>query len=114
VRAVATGNGHGPGLTVAGELDLATAPQVNAALARALSSAAEIDSVEFALNLAGLTFCDVAGLDALTDVHDTVTGSGGTLNVIPPAASGPTRLLQLAVNEGWLAPAFRTDRVASS
>jgi anti-anti-sigma factor len=106
MRAVTTGHGHQVGLTLIGELDHGTALQVGAAMRRTLDPPGWHDGVIFSLDLSSLSFCDVIGLDALTDVYTQVMSRGGTLRVVPPAARGPSMLLTLAVNKGWLPSVF--------
>jgi anti-anti-sigma factor len=62
---------------VAGELDLATVPQLRAELAALL----EAGRCELDLDLDGVTFCDVAGLTVLLRAHDLAVKAGGRLVV---------------------------------
>jgi anti-anti-sigma factor len=74
-------------LDVAGELDLATAPSLTAALQAALASGAR----EIWIDLSGVTFMDSSGLHALLAVRDRLHHDGRRLAVIAP--SGPVRRL---------------------
>ena len=91
-------NGHGPGvfrvtadrrpggvaLRLTGEMDIATAPQLVAAM-RSLSRR---DMQHVWLDLAGLTFVDASGLAALVEARMLVARAGGrlTLHGVRPLA----------------------------
>jgi anti-anti-sigma regulatory factor len=102
------------GVTVVGELDIATAPLLldtvtavyRSDAALTATSAPAISVPAFLLNLAGVTFVDVAGLRALARVHDQTQARGDHLHVAAPIATAPRRLLRLAVGRGWLVPPF--------
>lgn len=83
---------HGPLIIIVllGELDIATAP----GLARQLESLAETGR-HLILDLAGLRFCDCAGLSALLRLRQRATGAGGSLHLtaLTPALR---RLIALA------------------
>ncbi|MHA6757006.1 STAS domain-containing protein [Streptacidiphilus sp. PAMC 29251] len=67
----------GTTLTLAGELDLATAPLLDLAVRQCLGAAHRtID-----LDLANLTFCDVAGLHALLDANWLTAAAAGRLRL---------------------------------
>lgn len=109
------------GVTLAGELDLATVPLFEDAVAgiyrtagartatpAAAPSAPAPSGPAFLLNLADLTFLDASGLRALAGVHDRTHAHGMRLHVAAPIATAPRRLLRLAVGRGWLVPLFDT------
>lgn len=106
-----TGAGRVPWVVVRGDLDLDTAPLLNAAVSAAARRMhcppAEADELD--LDLRGVTFLTNAGLDALNELRDTVTGRGARLRVVAPIAWGPRRLLELGVAKGWIAPEFAVD-----
>jgi STAS domain len=97
----------GPGLGVAfhGDLDIAGAPLLAAALNELLRTAGPDSPV--VLDLHEMTFCDVVGIRALSDAHSRLTeGSGRSLDIHRPRRLSPHRMLHLAVGWGWLPPAF--------
>jgi anti-sigma B factor antagonist len=65
---------------LAGDLDLATAPALRAAIARADHAPDHTVTVD----LAALTFCDCAGLGVLITDHHTLRAAGGGLILIHP------------------------------
>jgi anti-anti-sigma factor len=72
-------------LAVAGEIDLATAPALKAALARAEAA----DAAEVWIDLRETGFMDSSGLSALVGAHQRLGKSGRRLWVICPP--GPPR-----------------------
>jgi anti-sigma B factor antagonist len=64
-----------------GELDMATRPQVEAALLRAEDSGAMV----IELDLGGLTFMDTSGLHIALDAHERARQKGHTLLLLPGA-----------------------------
>ena len=62
----------------AGELDIATAGQ----LERELAAAAEGDAATILLDLSGLTFIDSTGLRIVLDCNERCGGSDGRLQII--------------------------------
>ncbi|MGW0843200.1 STAS domain-containing protein [Streptomyces sp. NPDC002787] len=77
-------------VTLAGEIDLESAPLVRAALARCLGDGIRIIDVD----LTPVTFCDCSGLNAFLDAAQKTTEAGGTLGLHhPPPALG--RILNL-------------------
>lgn len=65
-------------LTVEGELDLATAGQVESAVA----ASAAAGNLDVALDLAGVTFMDCSGIHALSASQRIVNGGGGRLRLV--------------------------------
>jgi len=53
-----------------------------------------------------LTFVDLYGIRALSDIEVELTAAGYQLRVDPPAHLVVRRTLQFAVRSGWLVPAF--------
>lgn len=98
---------------MSGELDLATAPVLCAAVALACHPAPSGElhgrAGGFRLDLRHVTFLDVIGLHALEDIHARVALHMSGLRVTAPAAACPRRFLRFAVDRGWLAPAFAPD-----
>jgi anti-sigma B factor antagonist len=72
-------------LHVAGELDIATAPE----LARAVDAGLDGRSGDFRLDLGGLTFVDSSGAQALLYAHNAVESRGRRLVLV--AAQRPVR-----------------------
>jgi anti-anti-sigma factor len=68
-------------VTARGELDLATAGQLEAALAQAEGRALLVD-------LRGLTFMDSTGVRTLLQATEDAAGAGATLRFILPADGG--------------------------
>jgi len=95
-------------VAVEGELDIATAVQLEAAVesTRPAGPGGSEDGGDVLLSLQGVTFVDLAGADGLASVHAAVLARGMSLRVTPPAAAGPRRLLLLATQRAWLAPVF--------
>ena len=67
------------GFAVVGEIDAHTAPEISEAVARATSSALEID-------LSGVDFVDSSGLRALIEAHQRFEANGGSLTLVRPSA----------------------------
>jgi anti-sigma B factor antagonist len=76
-----------PTLYASGELDIATAPVLEHAVARALDG----QGGEFQLDLSGLTFLDSSGTKALVALHNRVESLGRRLVIVLP--SRPARLV---------------------
>lgn len=91
-------------IDVAGELSVETAALLDAESVEVCRSPpARLDLV---LDLTGITFLDVAGVAGLRRAHCRAVLVGG-VRLGLPVASGPSRLMDLAVGQGWLPPAFR-------
>ena len=91
-------------LIVRGELDLATAPLLVSAFSH--HDSATSPGTSFVLDLHDLTFVDLHGVRALSDIEVQLTAAGYQLRVDPPAHLVVRRTLQFAVRSGWLVPAF--------
>jgi anti-sigma B factor antagonist len=72
-------------LHVAGELDIATAPE----LEHTVDAALDGRSGDFRVNLSGLTFVDSTGAQALLHAHNSVESRGRRLALV--AAQRPVR-----------------------
>lgn len=83
VRAV----GFGTVVAIAGELDLGTAPRLNAAL----GSSAVVQSDAVLVDLSGVTFMDSTGLKLLLTLDNDLRGRGGRMAIACP--DGAARLL---------------------
>ena len=81
---------------VAGDLDLATAGQLRGHLRDVLDDGAVRRLV---LDLAGLEFMDVTGLNVLVDAQRVVSGDGGTLALRSPRPMVLRMLKLLALDE---------------
>ena len=90
----------GRALAICGELDAHTGPLLAAEFARRPSDS--FDTGVFTLVLTGLSFVDVRGLRALSDIADVVSGAGRRLLFEPTSAEGAARPLRWAVALGWL------------
>lgn len=73
-----------------GEVDLATAPDLAAALDDARASGLDV-----VLDLAGVTFIDTSGVRAMLDARRRINDDGSDLTVVAPPDSPSRRLLEL-------------------
>jgi anti-sigma B factor antagonist len=80
-------NHHRAVVAVSGEVDLATVPELRAALEDALDSGAD----ELWLDLGATTFMDSSGLHAVLDSQARATALGRHMAIVLPA--GPVRRL---------------------
>jgi anti-anti-sigma factor len=87
-------------LEIRGELDIATVPLLAAAFANRQPGSS------FLLDLHDLTFLDVAGLRALSDVETQITEHGERLRVYLPTSPTANWMLRFAGSRGWIAPVF--------
>src|SRR5690242_19583387 len=76
-------------ITLAGEIDLESAPLVRAALARCLSDGIRVIDVD----LTPVTFCDCSGLNSFLYAAQKTTAAGGILLL-----HNPTRTLNRIVD----------------
>lgn len=83
-------DGGGPCLRLAGELDLSTAPQLNAAIDRL----ADEGQRELLLDLSELTFCDSTGVAAFVRGDNRASAEGGWLR-LTGATGRVARVLQM-------------------
>ena len=81
-----------PVVTIAGELDAATAAQVDEPLREALGA-----GVGLVLDLLGCTFLDSTGLHALIDAESSVTSRGGQLSIACVPDGAVARTLDVAL-----------------
>jgi anti-sigma B factor antagonist len=91
-------------LTLAGEIDLDTAPQLHQAVQECLREGIHVIEID----LAGVTFCDISGLNAFLDAVWLTTAAGGCLrlgNLCPML----TRLLALTETQSLLAIRISDD-----
>jgi anti-anti-sigma factor len=94
-----------PDVVMSGELDIATAPVLRAAVAAAIDRRAALGTQPagpFLLDLAQVTFMDSSALHALHDIRGRLGAHGWTLGLTPPTARGPRRFLLLAAALGWV------------
>lgn len=90
-----TTNGATTVLDIAGEIDLATAPQLNARIETIQPDATVV------LDMSGVTFMDSTGLRVLIGAHERSKEAGGRLAVV--ASEGPvTKLLSITGVDAWL------------
>ncbi|MGW7243395.1 STAS domain-containing protein [Streptomyces sp. NPDC054804] len=94
-------------ITLAGEIDLATAPQVSEVLAECLGDG--IRSID--VDLTAVTFCDASGLNAFLTAYRLVTDAGMTLRLHhPPQVMA--RVIEIT-GSGFLLHPVPTGRPAS-
>lgn len=73
-------DGEGPAVVkLLGELDLSTAPQLEACLEELGANGADVR-----LDLSGLSFCDSSGISAMVTASKQVTERGGHLSIVSP------------------------------
>lgn len=92
-------------IDVAGELSVETAALLDAETVEVCPLPAD-SRLDLVLDLTEITFLDVAGVAGLRRAHYRAVLRGG-VRLGLPVASGPSRLIDLAVGQGWLPPAFR-------
>jgi anti-anti-sigma factor len=82
---------HGPFtvITLAGELDLSTAPRLQQELIRTRTT-----SPRLVLDMAGLTFMDTTGLRVIVKAHAHAQESGGTVT-LAGVSGAPLQVLQI-------------------
>jgi anti-sigma B factor antagonist len=98
----------GPLVTVSGEVDIASAPQ----LRDQLLSVIRRRGARLLLDLAGVTFIDCAGINVLLAVRRRAQLEGGSLRVL--RASPPVRrIIALTGLDRVLMPAARPNAAAS-
>lgn len=100
---------HGAGhdadrIEIAGELTAATAGLLDAETVRVCGSPAG-PGFDLVLDLTEVTFLDVMGVAALRRTHLRAVLQGA-LRIGLPVTAEPGRLLELAVDNGWLPPVF--------
>ncbi|MCA1711466.1 MAG: STAS domain-containing protein [Actinobacteria bacterium] len=96
LRVTATAAGPTTVLRLAGDLDLATAGQLRGKLLEVLDTA---DVRRLVLDLAGLDFMDVTGLNVIVDAHDLLRSDGGALALRSPRPMVLRMLKLLALDE---------------
>ncbi len=90
------------GLSVHGDLDIATAPVLAAMFAQP-----DLDhGPGFVIDLRAVTFIDLTGIRLLHDMHDQLSAAGHYAQVAPSQFPSARRILRMAVANGWLPAAF--------
>ena len=85
-------------VTLAGELDLATAGDVESAVVGPVAGGGHV-----VLDLRGLEFMDSSGVRVLVAAHAAAQESGGRLTIVRPQAGGAvSRVLEISGLEGVL------------
>ncbi|GAA3383910.1 STAS domain-containing protein [Cryptosporangium minutisporangium] len=92
----------GPVLSLAGELDHATAPQVHAALLELRLT----DGQQLTLDMSGVTFCDSSGIGSLLAAHAYAEQARGVF--VLSAVPARTRYLLGVVGLDLVLPMFPT------
>ncbi|WP_103350767.1 STAS domain-containing protein [Amycolatopsis sp. CA-128772] len=84
----------GPVVTVAGDLDVATAPRLRAAADAAAPAAGQL----LVVDLGGVTFCDSSGISALIAARNVAeaAGAGVALAAVPDRLARTFALIGLA------------------
>jgi anti-sigma B factor antagonist len=70
-------------VTLAGEIDLYTAPRLQSELIAAMRSA---DSAQVVVDMSGVEFCDSTGMNVLLAAHRQACEQGGDLALASPRA----------------------------
>jgi anti-anti-sigma factor len=89
-----------PGLTVRGDLDIATSPQFG----RAVDALIEGGPGAVVVDLTPTTFLDSSGARELMRISRAATAAGVTLHVVAPRSNGPVRLTVDLLDLGQLVP----------
>ena len=89
-----------PGLTVRGELDLVSAPQ----LGRAVDGILEAGPTGLIVDLSPTTFLDSSGARELMRIARAAAAAGVTLHVVAPRSNHPVRLTVDLLDLGQLVP----------
>jgi anti-anti-sigma factor len=89
-----------PGLTVRGDLDVATSPQVGQAVDGLLDAGLPAVIVD----LTPTTFLDSSGARELLRIARKAATAGVTLHVVAPRSNGPVRLTIDLLDLGQLVP----------
>lgn len=89
-----------PGLTVRGDLDIATAPQFALAVDALLDAGPDAVVVD----LTPTTFLDSSGARELMRISRKAAAAGATLHVVAPRSNGPVRLTIDLLDLGQLVP----------
>ena len=89
-----------PALTVRGELDIATAPQLEEAVAALLADSAE----PFLVDLTPTKFLDSSGARALVHVAKQAAAAGVEVHVVAPKSNGAVRLTIDLLDLGSVVP----------
>lgn len=89
-----------PGLTVRGELDLATSPQFG----KAVDALIEGGSSGVIVDLTPTTFLDSSGARELMRIARTAAAAGVELHVVAPRSNGPVRLTIDLLDLGRIVP----------
>lgn len=87
---------HQAGVTVSGELDLASAPVLDREVEAVCRPGISEEVREFLLDLGGVTFMDSVGLRAAERAQLAARNRGWRVQVMPPSAPGPRHLMILA------------------
>ena len=90
-------DGHDPGLRVAGEIDVFTAPS----LADGLSQIMAMPGERAVIDLEGVTFIDSTGLRVLIEADQRMRDAEGVLVLSRPSRA-VVRLLELTALVDWL------------
>jgi anti-sigma B factor antagonist len=89
-----------PALTVRGELDIATAPRLEAAVAELLVTAPEA----FVVDLTPTKFLDSSGARALVHLAKSASAAGVAVHVVAPRSNSPVRLIIDLLDLGSVVP----------
>jgi anti-anti-sigma factor len=86
-------------IAVAGELDIATAPE----LCARLDNSRLVRGPRLLVDLSAVGFCDSTGLRALLGAASEVRAHGGRFAIVCPPHSGVARLLGIVGASEWMA-----------
>jgi anti-sigma B factor antagonist len=86
-------------IAVAGELDIATAPE----LCARLDSSRTVRRPRLLVDLSDVDFCDSTGLRALLGAASEVRAHGGRFAIVCPPTGDVARLLEIVGASEWMA-----------
>ena len=74
-------------MSVAGEIDLYTAPKLHSELMTALSAATPGTPLHLVVDMTGVEFCDSTGMNVLLAAHRRAREDGGDLQLAAPRSA---------------------------
>lgn len=101
--------GHHTTITLAGEIDLETAP----ALRRMVGGCLREAILTIDIDLSDLAFCDVSGLNAFLDAAERTASAGGSLRLHHPRPN-LARLLDLSGTGFLLHPSYAVSTTSAT
>jgi anti-anti-sigma factor len=97
---------------IAGEIDMGTVGELEAAVGRAESAARAGGCRVVVIDLRAVTFLGADGLRSLVDAHNRIAEAGGSMRVVAPPGGGIIRRLMDLSGVGALLDIFETIEAA--